>query len=108
MTIYEHTYIAAPETSKKDIEDIEKKISDILSKTSGKIHLTEDWGIRSLAYPIKKNNKGYYRNLYFEGDNKAVKEIESFEKFEDKVIKYLSIKIKALPKEESDLCAEKK
>lgn len=59
MTIYEHTYIAAPEASRKDIDEIEKKISDILSKNSGKIHRTEDWGIRNLAYPIKKNNISY-------------------------------------------------
>lgn len=108
MTIYEHTYIAAPEASKKDIDEIEKKISEILSKNSGKVHRTEDWGIRNLAYPIKKNNKGYYRNLYLEGDNKTVKEIENFEKFEDKIIKYLSIKIKSIPKEESELSKEKK
>ena len=54
MNIYEHTYIAAPEANKKDIENIEKKIEDILNKSSGKIHKTEDWGLRNLAYPIKK------------------------------------------------------
>lgn len=54
MNIYEHTYIATPEVNKKDIENIEKKIVDILNKSSGKIHKTEDWGLRNLAYPIKK------------------------------------------------------
>ena len=58
MNIYEHTYIAVPEANKKDIEQIEKKIEEILEKNSGKIHKTEDWGLRSLTYPIKKNNKG--------------------------------------------------
>ena len=107
VNIYEHTYIAAPEANKKDIENIEKKISDILSKSSGKIHKTEDWGLRSLAYPIKKNNKGYYRNLYLEGNKDSIKEIESFEKFDEKVIKFLSMKIKKLPKEESELSKDK-
>ncbi len=107
MNIYEHTYIAAPEANKKDIENIEKKIVDILKKTSGKIHKTEDWGLRSLAYPIKKNNKGYYRNLYLEGNKDSIKEIENFEKFDEKVIKFLSMKIKVLPKEESELAKDK-
>ena len=107
MNIYEHTYIAAPEANKKDLENIEKKIEDILNKSSGKICKTEDWGLRNLAYPIKKNNKGYYRNLYLEGNKNSIKEIESFEKFEDKVIKFLSIKLNKLPKENSELSIEK-
>ena len=108
MNIYEHTYIAAPDANKKDLENIEKKIEEILSKSSGKICKIEDWGLRNLAYPIKKNSKGHYRNLYLEGNNKAVRAIEEFEKFNDKVIKYLSMKIKNLPKEESELAKEKK
>ena len=56
MNIYEHTYIAAPEANKKDLENIEKKIEEILSKSSGKICKVEDWGLRNRAYPIKKNN----------------------------------------------------
>ena len=107
MNIYEHTYIAVPEANKKDIEQIEKKIEEILVKNSGKIHKTEDWGLRSLSYPIKKNNKGYYRNVYFKGNKDAVKEIESFEKYEDKIIKYLSMKLKKIPKEDSELAKEK-
>ncbi len=107
MNIYEHTYIAAPEVNKKDIENIEKKIEDILKKSSGKIHRIEDWGLRSLAYPIKKNNKGYYRNLYLEGNNSIIKAIEEFEKFDEKIIKFLSMKLKKIPNEESELAKEK-
>ena len=106
MNIYEHTYIAAPEANKKDIENIERKIEEILKKHSGKIHKVEDWGLRNLAYPIKKNTKGYYRNLYFEGNNSTIKEIENYEKFDDKIIKYLSIKLNKIPKEKSELAVE--
>ena len=90
MNIYEHTYIAAPEANKKDIENIEKKIEDILSKSSGKIHKTEDWGLRNLAYPIKKNTR-LLQKFVFRRKQRSIKEIENFEKFDEKVIKYLSI-----------------
>jgi len=46
--------------------------------------------------------------LYLEGDSKTIRAIEEFEKFNDKVIKYLSMKIKNLPKEDSELAKEKK
>ena len=108
MNIYEHTYIASPEANTKDIDTIDSKIKEILSKSSGKICKIEDWGLRHLAYPIKKNNKGHYRNLYLEGNNKIIKEIEEYEKFNDKIIKFLSMKIKSLPKEDSELAKEKK
>ena len=108
MNIYEHTYIALPDARKKDIENIENKIQDILQKYSGKIHKVEDWGLRSLAYPIKKNNKGYYRNLYLEGNNSTIKEIENYEKFDNKIIKFLSIKLNKLPKEDSEMLKEKR
>ena len=45
--------------------------------------------------------------MYFEGSKDAVKEIESFEKYEDKIIKYLSMKLKKIPKEDSELAKEK-
>ena len=54
MSIYEHTYIATPDCNKKDIDNIEKKIESILLSNAGKIVKKEDWGLRNLAYPIKK------------------------------------------------------
>jgi len=108
VAYYEHTYIAVPEASKKDIENIESKIDQILKKNNGKIHKLEDWGIRNLAYPIKKNYKGYYRNLFFEGGSNTIKEIENFEKFEEKIIKFLSFKIKKIPDAVSELSKQDK
>ena len=80
-----------------------KKIESILTSNAGKIVRKEDWGLRNLAYPIKKNVKGIYQNLYFESNGKAIKEIEYFERYNDKVMKFLSIKLKKLPKEDSQL-----
>ena len=91
MNIYEHTYIAAPEANKKDIENIEKKIEEILNKSSGKIHKAEDWGLRNLAYPIKKNSKGYYRNLYLEGNKDTIKEIEENSKLKVRGLRKLNV-----------------
>ena len=103
MNFYEHTYITTPELSLQEIENIRKKINDILEKNHSKILKEEDWGIRSLAYPINKNTKGKYSNIYIEGNNKVIKEIEQFEKYDDRVIKFLSIKIKKIPEENSEL-----
>lgn len=103
MNYYEHTYITTPELSAQDIDSVRSKINDILKKNNSKVLKEEDWGIRSLAYSIKKNSKGKYCNLYIEGNNKVIKEIEQFERYDERVIKFLSIKIKKIPEENSEL-----
>ena len=103
MNYYEHTYITTPELASQDLDSIRNKINDILKKNNSKVLKEEDWGIRSLAYSIKKNSKGKYSNLYIEGNNKVIKEIEQFERYDERVIKFLSIKIKKIPEENSEL-----
>ena len=103
MNFYEHTYITLPELNDKELNSLRNKISDILKKNDSKIVKEEDWGIRNLAYSINKNTKGKYCNIYIEGNNKVIKEIEQFEKYDDRVIKFLSIKIKKIPEENSEL-----
>ena len=103
MNFYEHTYITSPELSSQETDSVRKKITDILEKNDGKILKEEDWGIRSLAYPIKKSSKGKYSNIYIEGNNKVIKEIEIFERYDERVMKFLSIKIKKIPEESSEL-----
>jgi len=103
MKFYEHTYITSPELSDQDCDSIRKRIDEILKKNNSILIKEEDWGIRTLAYPIKKNSKGKYNNLYIEGNNEVIKEIERFERYDDRVIKFLSIKIKKIPEEHSEL-----
>jgi len=103
MNFYEHTYITTPELSLQENDSVRQKINEILEKNNSKIIKEEDWGIRALAYPINKNSKGKYNNIYIEGNNKVIKEIEQFERYDERVIKFLSIKIKKIPEENSEL-----
>jgi small subunit ribosomal protein S6 len=103
MKYYEHTYITTPELSLQELDSVKKKIVNIIEKNNSKIIKEEDWGIRTLAYPIKKNTKGKYSNLYIEGNNKVIKDIEQFEKYDERIIKFLSIKIKKIPTDPSEL-----
>ena len=103
MALYEHTFIATPELSANELNSLKEKIQSILEKNGSKIIKKEEWGIRALAYPIKKNTKGNYNNLYIDGNNQIIKELEKFERYDERVIKFLSIKIKKIPEENSEL-----
>ena len=103
MALYEHTFIVTPELSTSELDSLNEKIQSILEKNGSKIIKKEEWGIRTLAYPIKKNTKGNYNNLYIDGNNQIIKELEQFERYDERVIKFLSIKIKKIPEENSEL-----
>ena len=103
MALYEHTFITTPELSTNELNSLNETIQSILEKNGSKIIKKEEWGIRTLAYPIKKNTKGNYNNLYIDGNNQIIKELEQFERYDERVIKFLSIKIKKIPEENSEL-----
>lgn len=103
MNYYEHTYITVPELNEEGSNSIKEKIEEILKKNDSKIVKEENWGVRSLAYSIKKNYRGKYNNLYIEGNSKVIKELEKFERYDERIIKFLSMKIKKIPEEESSL-----
>ena len=57
----------------------------------------DDWGIRKLAYPIKKSARGRYYYLRFDGDSALIAELERRLRLDDKVLRYQSINITDLP-----------
>ena len=103
MALYEHTFIATPELGASELDSLNEKIQSILEKNGSKVVKKEEWGIRALAYPIKKNTKGNYNNLYIDGNNQIIKDLEQFERYDERIIKFLSIKIKKIPEENSEL-----
>lgn len=69
MPLYESTFIVRQDVSGNELETIVKEISDHVAEYGAKILKTEKWGLRNLAYPIKKNNKGHYTHFVIEGDS---------------------------------------
>ena len=94
MNCYEHTLIAKqdlPESQNKKLVD---KYENIIKKNSGKIVKTEEWGLMNLARIIKNNKRGFYFHIKFEGIGKTIEELEKAENIDDKLIRYLTVKVK--------------
>ena len=75
MSFYEHTLIAKQDLSTPDLENLEKKYTDIINKTSGKVIKIEKWGLLSFARKIKSYSKGFYIHYKFEANSKTLEEI---------------------------------
>ena len=94
MNCYEHTLIAKqdlPESQNKKLVD---KYENIIKKNSGKIIKTEKWGLMNFARIIKNNKRGFYFHIKFEGIGKTIEELEKAENIDDKLIRYLTVKVK--------------
>ena len=76
MAFYESVVIARPELTESQIENLINSLSKIISDEKGKVVKKENWGLRSLAYRIKKNKKGHYFMLNLDSDPSTIFEYE--------------------------------
>jgi len=99
MNSYEHTLIAKQDLSTPELNNIEKKYKDIITKTDGKVIKVEKWGLLNFAKKIKAYNKGFYIHYKFEADNKTLDEIKKNSVIDNSLLRHLTVKYKKLDTE---------
>ena len=93
MRHYEIVFIVHPDQSEQVPAMIERYKALVTAK-SGAIHRLEDWGRRQMAYPIQKVHKAHYVLMNIECDGETLAELENAFKFNDAVLRHLTIKMK--------------
>ena len=96
MNFYEHTLIAKQNLTQKDVDSIEKKYEDLITKNSGKVLKIEKWGLLNFKRKIKNYTKGYYLHYKIEGERKTLEEIKSKTKLDSNIVRFLTVKYKNL------------
>lgn len=96
MSLYECTFIARQDISAPDVHKLADKFVEIFKGLGGKLIKKEYWGLRSLAYVVKKNKKGHYIMLGVEATPEAIREYERNCKINEDIIKYMSYKVDKL------------
>ncbi len=91
MRHYEIAFLVHPDQSQQ-VPGMIERYSNMITDSGGKVHRTEDWGRRQLAYPINKIHKAHYILLNIECDQTLLKEITTAFKFNDAVLRNLIIK----------------
>ncbi len=92
MPIYETVFIARQDLSSKQIEDLTEKMTGFITAEGGKILKTENWGLRTLAYRIKKNRKAHYILIESETPAAALHEMERNLRLNEDVLRYLTVR----------------
>ena len=93
MRLYESVFIARQDVSTTQVENLTKEFSAIIESGGGKIHKHEYWGLRTLAYRVKKNRKGHYVMLNLETTPETLAEYERIMGLNEDVLRFMNITI---------------
>ena len=107
MPFYETVFIARQDVSTQTVETLADQMSTILSDNGGEVKKTEHWGLRNLAYKIRKNRKGHYVLLALDAEPAAVAEMERSMRLNEDILRYLTIRVDELDLGESVMMQNK-
>ena len=93
MNKYEMTVVFHPTLGDDEVSGEFEKVKETITRFGGVVEKVDEWGRRRLAYEINKVNEGVYYIVTFEGDNSVPKEIESRLRINEKVIRYLIVRV---------------
>jgi small subunit ribosomal protein S6 len=93
MRLYESVFIARQDITTAQVETMADEFAGIITSAGGSIKKREYWGLRALAYRIKKNRKGHYIMFNMETGSEALKEYERIMGLNEDVLRFLNIRI---------------
>lgn len=108
MSLYEISFIARQDFSKKQIEDITSNINNLIQKHKGFITKIEYCGLKPLAYPIKNNKRGYYVIIYIDTDETTIEDIKNSLRINEDLLRYLILSVEKHSTEHSLLYQQSK
>lgn len=92
MNCYETLFVLKPTLTEEEIAAQVTKVKDVLAKEGSELVSTDDMGMRKLAYPVQKNDRGYYTVLFYKAAGSVISELERNLKINEDVIKFLTVK----------------
>jgi len=96
MRFYEHTFIARQDLSPQQAQALAETYAGLVAEHGGEVTKNEYWGLRNLAYRMRKNRKGHYLHLNLKADAATIDELERQERLSDDVLRYLTVKVEQL------------
>ena len=107
MNLYETVYVVKQDIRPEDLKPIEEKFENLLRLKKSSIEYKENWGLRSLAYKINNNKKGYYFFLVHNSEPEAIIELERNFKINEDVIRFLTTRTAKVPVEPTPIMKAK-
>ncbi len=93
MALYEHVFLARQDVTAQQVETLTEQLKSIITAGGGKIAKSEYWGIKSLAYRVKKNRRAHFTLLNIDAPAAAVAEMERQMRINEDVIRLLTVRV---------------
>ena len=101
MPLYEHTFLARQDVTQAQVEALMKEFEGVITEGKGKVTKQEYWGVKGLAFKIKKNRKAHYAYFNIDSPPAAVAEMERRMGINPDVIRFLTVRVEELETEPS-------
>jgi small subunit ribosomal protein S6 len=96
MPFYEHVFLARQDVSAQQVESMTELYKGIIEASGGQVTKIEYWGVKSLAYRIKKNRKAHFALMNISAPAAGVAEMERQMKINEDVLRFMTIKVEKL------------
>lgn len=96
MPLYEHTFLARQDVTQAQVEALMKEFASVIEEGQGKIPKQEYWGVKTLAFKIKKNRKAHYAFFNIDAPPAAVAEMERRMGINPDVIRFMTVRVEEL------------
>src|SRR5438477_4777017 len=96
MALYENVFIARQDVPATQVETLTNQFAELVTAQGGTVSKKEYWGLKSLAFRIKKNRKGHYVLLNIDAPSAAVIEMERNMHLHEDVLRYLTVRVEEL------------
>src|SRR5438128_1491031 len=93
MPLYEHVYMARQDVTAQQVETMTEQLKSVIESNGGKVDKVEYWGVKSLAYRIKKNRKAHFSLLNIDAPSAAVAEMERQMSINEDILRVLTIRM---------------
>lgn len=107
MPFYEHIIITRPDISPQQVDTLVEEVTNLLKANGGSVAKTEYWGLRNLAYRIKKHRKAHYSLLNIDAPAAAMQEVERLLRINEEVLRFMTIRVEELDNEPSVILARR-
>ena len=101
MPLYEHIFMARQDVTPQQVEAMVDQYKGVIEQNGGSVDKTEMWGVKSLAYRIKKNRKAHFTMFNLDAPAPAVAEMERQMRINEDILRFMTIKVEELETEPS-------
>ncbi len=103
MPFYESVFITRQDLSAQAVEDLADRFAELIKTNGGSVEKREYWGLRSLAYRIKKNRKGHYVLFGVDATAQTMREFERHLGLDENLLRHLTVRVDAIDPEPSPM-----